>query len=448
MHQYLRYDPGQIQREPDTIFDFSDTQGIIRAAEQCNGSGDCRKTEITGGTMCPSYMATREEHTTTRARANILREYLSRSPRQNPYNHQEIYDVMDLCLSCKACKSECPSNVDIAKYKAEFLQHYYDSNGIPLRTRLIANIAPLSRLAFVWPAAYHWLTTHPLPSGRMKRTLGIAAERSLPRLAEQRFRLWMRRHLKTSQPAEAFPNGSVYLFADEFTEYNDAHLGSASVLLLNALGYYVNVVPHPQSGRAYLSKGLVRKAARLARRNVEVFQDIISDTSPLIGVEPSAILSFRDEYPQLVGEKLKPAALEMGKHAYLLEEFLLREMKAGKIRKEQFHLEQKTMLLHGHCHQKALASTSPTLEVLAFPENYTVREIPSGCCGLAGSFGYEEEHYQISMRVGELVLFPAIRTAEVETLIVAPGTSCRHQIQDGTGRKAWHPVEVLFAALA
>lgn len=448
MNHHLRFDSAQTHREPDTIFDFSDTRGIIRATEQCNGSGDCRKTEVIGGTMCPSYMATREEHTTTRARANILREYLSHSPKQNPYNHQEIYDVMDLCLSCKACKSECPSNVDIAKYKAEFLQHYYDSNGIPLRTLLIANIAPLSRLAFLWPRAYHWMTQHPWPSGKMKQALGFAEARSFPRLADQRFRVWMRQHLKTIQPVDRFPNGSVFLFADEFTEYNDAHHGSISVLLLNALGYYVRVIPHPQSGRAYLSKGLVRKAARLARRNVKVFKDQISEETPLIGIEPSAILSFRDEYPQLVGDGLKDAALELGKHAYLLEEFLSREMNAGRIRKEQFHREKKKILLHGHCHQKALSSTAPTKAVLSLPENYEVEEIPSGCCGMAGSFGYEVEHYEISMRVGELVLFPAVRKAEAETIIVAPGTSCRHQIADGTEKKALHPAEVLFAALA
>ena len=231
------------------------------------------------------------------------------------------------------------------------------------------------------------MTQHPWPSGKIKKTLGIAEARSLPPLADQRFRVWMRQHLKTSLAMERYPNGSVFLFADEFTEYNDAHLGSISVLLLNALGYFVRIVSHPQSGRAYLSKGLLRKAARLARRNVEIFKDQITEHTPLIGIEPSAILSFRDEYPQLVGEELKDAALEIGNHAYLIEEFLSREINAGRIRKEQFHRERRKILLHGHCHQKALSSTAPTTAVLSLPENYTVEEIPSGCCGMAGSFG-------------------------------------------------------------
>ncbi|RLD41467.1 MAG: FAD-binding oxidoreductase, partial [Bacteroidetes bacterium] len=244
-----------------------------------------------------------------------------------------------------------------------------------------------------------------------------------------------------------FPNGKVYLFNDEFTRFNDADIGIKAIRLLTKLGYEVIIPKHVESARTYLSKGLVKKAKLLATKNVEMLKDIISETTPLIGIEPSAILSFRDEYPELVPSSFVEDAKALGKNALMIDEFLEREMKSGKVKKEQFSDDKKTIKLHGHCHQKSLASTTPTLFVLGFPENYTVEEIPSGCCGMAGSFGFEKEHYELSMKVGELVLFPAVRKAERETLIAAPGTSCRHQIKDGTDRKALHPVEILFDAL-
>lgn len=447
MNTSLRYEAGHSEREIKTIFDFSNTGGILRAAEQCNGSGDCRKTELSGGTMCPSYMATREEHTTTRARANILREFLTHSPKQNPFDHKEIFDIMDLCLSCKACKSECPSNVDIAKYKAEFLQHYYDSNGISLRTRAIANIGLLNQWASLWPNTYNYFINNRVTSSLIKKTLGFASERSIPKLAKKSFSKWMKEHLKAGRPASVFPNGTVYIFADEFTNYTDALIGSKAVLLLNALGYFVDQAKHDQSGRTYLSKGLVRKAAALANTNVRSLQNIITENSPLIGIEPSAILTFRDEYPDLVSDDLKEAAISLGNNALMFEEFIVGEFRKGKILQNAFHINSQSIRLHGHCHQKALSSTGVSAEMLSIPENYKVEEIPSGCCGMAGSFGFEAEHYETSMKVGELVLFPEIRKTADDIILAAPGTSCRHQIADGTGRKAYHPIEILFDAL-
>jgi FAD/FMN-containing dehydrogenase/Fe-S oxidoreductase len=446
MNTSLRYESGRPERHIHTHFDFSSSGGILRALEQCNGSGDCRKTEVAGGTMCPSYMATREEHTTTRARANILREFLTHSPRHNPFDHQEIYDVMDLCLSCKGCKSECPSNVDMSRYKAEFLQHYHDVNGLSLRVRAVAYISSLHRLASVYPRIYNAIVKNPALSTWIKKTLGFAQERELPLLNRQRFTRWLKKHNRRSR-RKNFPNGRVWLFSDEFTQYTDGAVGKAAVKLLNALGYSVTVPPHVYSGRTFLSKGLVRKAASLARRNVEMLAPIISENEPLIGIEPSAILSFRDEYPDLVGDELKKSAEMIAPHVLMIDEFIMREYEAGRISSDAFTREHLQVMLHGHCHQKALSSTGPTKLMLSIPVNYQVSEIPSGCCGMAGSFGYEEEHYSLSMKVGELVLFPNVRAAGASVAIAAPGTSCRHQIKDGTGREALHPVELLYRAL-
>ena len=224
--------------------------------------------------------------------------------------------------------------------------------------------------------------------------------------------------------------------------------GKKAILLLTRLGYRVETPPHAESGRTFLSKGLIKKARRIAIRNVEIFKDIVTEESPLIGIEPSAILSFRDEYPDLVGDSLKQDAQKLARNTLTADEFLAREFSSGKIKKEWFTKEKKHIKLHGHCYQKALSSTRYTLQILSFPENYTVEEIPSGCCGMAGSFGFEKEHYSLSMKIGELVLFPAVRKTDPEVLIAAPGTSCRHQIKEGTEREAMHPVNILYHALA
>lgn len=444
MNSSLRYEPGKPARKTETMFDFGDAGGFLRAVEQCNGSGDCRKTEIIGGTMCPSYMASRDENSTTRARANTLREFFSNSEKTNPFDHREIYDSLDLCLSCKGCKSECPSNVDMAMYKAEFLHHWYKSHGIPIRTRLIANISKINKLGMLVPEVFNFFATNRFTSALLKKTLGFAASRSIPRLYDITLRSWA----KTRAVSEvSYPNGNVFLFADEFTDYNDVEIGIKAIMLLNKLGYHVEIPLHAESGRAYLSKGLVSEAKKLAISNVNMLKDLVTASSPLIGIEPSAILTFRDEYPNLVGSELKEQANSLAAHCLMFDEFIMSQVAAGKISKAQFSSEARNITLHGHCHQKSLASTGPTKEMLSLPENYTVNEIKSGCCGMAGSFGYEKEHFELSQKVGELVLFPAVRNTPVDTIISAPGTSCRHQIKDGTGRTAQHPVEVLFDAL-
>ncbi|HKL07857.1 MAG TPA: 4Fe-4S dicluster domain-containing protein, partial [Bacteroidales bacterium] len=442
----LRYQPDRKEPEIKTIFDFSAVGGIVRATEKCNGSGDCRKTELSGGTMCPSYMATRNETDVTRARANILREFLTHSPQKNPFDHPEIKEVMDLCLSCKACKSECPSNVDVAKLKAEFLQQYYDVHGIPLRSKLIAYITEINKLASIWPGLYNFLMGNRIFSSILLRMIGFAPQRSMPLLANQTLKRWMKSYIQSLKPDNGYKS-KIYLFNDEFTNYNDTDVGIKTVQLFNRLGYEVVIPKHIDSGRTYLSKGLLRKAKKIAIQNVNYLKNIITEDTPLLGIEPSAILTFRDEYPDLVGSKLKETAINLGKNALMVDEFLKLEIDKGNITKEQFTREKKHIKLHGHCQQKAVASTAGTLFLLSFPENYTTEEIPSGCCGMAGSFGFEKEHYEVSMKIGEMILFPAVRSAGKEILIAAPGTSCRHQIKDGTGRKAFHPLEILYDAL-
>jgi FAD/FMN-containing dehydrogenase/Fe-S oxidoreductase len=446
MNTSLRFEPGKSVKDIETVFDFSHDHGILKAVEKCNGSADCRKTSILGGTMCPSYMATKDETHSTRARANILREFLTNSPNKNPFDHKEIYDVMDLCLSCKACKSECPSNVDITKYKAEFLQHYYDDHGVPFRTRMIADIKRTNSIGALLPAVFNFFVSNKFFSGVAKQILGFAPKRTIPTLYKITLRKWF---CKFSEQLDisALTNGKVFLFADEFTDYNDTEIGIKAIKLLTKLGYQVELPKHMISGRTYLSKGLLRKAKKIANTNVTLLKDVITEGTPLLGIEPSGILAFRDEYKELVDEQLKESSAKLALSCFMIDEFIAKEFEKGNITKELFSKEVRNIRLHGHCHQKSLASTEPTKKMLEIPANFKVVEIKSGCCGMAGSFGYEAEHYDVSMKVGELVLFPEIRKSSEDTLIVAPGTSCRHQIKDGTGRKAYHPVEVLFDAL-
>ena len=436
----LRVIPGKAIPEFNTIFDFSRYRGYFRSIEKCNGSGDCRKSEIMGGTMCPTFMATRDEDKSTRGRANILREFLYNNEKSNPFDHQEIYDILDLCISCKACKAECPSNVDMAKLKAEFLQHYYDIHGVPLRSRLVGYLPRLNKLAvLVRPVSNFFMDT-----ALLKRAIGFSTRRSVPKLSKITLNRWVNNGIPLPQ---AEPKGKIYLFNDEFTNFNESDIGIKAILLLTRLGYEVKIPVHKESGRTFLSKGLVRTAKKVAAENVALLKDIISEKTPLVGIEPSAILAFRDEYPELVEKELQPDAEKLGKSALLFEEFIAAEMEKGNITPEIFTTEEKQILLHGHCQQKAVASTEPTKKMLSLPKNYSVKEIPSGCCGMAGSFGYEKEHYDLSQKIGEMVLFPAVREAAEKVIISAPGTSCRHHIKDGTGRAAKHPVEVLYEAL-
>lgn len=441
MDTHLRVQQKPAGRTIKTTFDFSNEDGILRLAEKCSGSGDCRKMPISGGTMCPSYMATRLEKDTTRARANILRQFLSNEVDEQPFHHQEIKEIMDLCLSCKGCKTECPSGVDVAKMKAEFLQQYYDKNGIPFRAKLIANFSQQMKLVSKFPGLFNWFYSIRLFRKTANKIVGFHPDRTMPALGKETLLHWYKKHAVKKSTKQ------LYFFCDEFTNYNDTEIGKKAILLLEALGYEVIIPLHQESGRTYLSKGLVKKAAAIANANIELLSGLVSAATPLIGIEPSAILTFRDEYIDLADKKNKTAATTLAANSFTIEEFLSKQAVAGLIDRSLFSSEKMELHIHGHCYQKALSTQQSILDTVQLPVNFKAKLIPSGCCGMAGGFGYEKEHYEISQQVGELVLFPAVKAIPEHDIIVASGTSCRHQVKDGTSKKALHPVEVLFDAL-
>ena len=443
MDENLRYQPDRTEPKIETLLDFSASQGILREAEKCNGSGDCRKLPEFGGTMCPSYRATRNEKDTTRARANALREFLTHSEKPNKFNHKELKEVFDLCLSCKACASECPSSVDVASLKAEFQYQYQKANGVSLRTKLFAYNNKLNAFGSQLPKITNMLFSNSFSSTILKNLSGIAKNRSLPLLSTMSLNKYFQPIINQMNKNNFIK--TVYLFNDEFTNHLDAEIGIDAIELLQALKYNIIIVNHSESGRAFLSKGLLKQAKKLANQNVSIFKDLISLETPLIGIEPSAILTFKDEYLKLADDK--EAAQQIAKHTFLIEEFIQQEIVLGNIKPEKFTSESKTIKFHGHCHQKALSNQASSFAVLNLPENYKVTIIPSGCCGMAGSFGYEKEHYAISMQIGEQTLFPAVRNASRDVLISANGISCRHQIKDGTRRIAKHPITILREAL-
>ena len=435
MDKSLRYSIDRKEPEVKTIQDFSDNQGILKLAEKCNGSGDCRKPASAGGAMCPSYRATKDEKDTTRARANTLREFLTNSKKSNKFNHQELKEVFDLCLSCKACASECPSNVDVAALKSEFLYQYQEENGYSFRNSMFANNVKYNKIGSLFPS----LTNLVLNTFLTKSIMGISLKRSVPKLTSKTLKSWYNKQTNSSSKK------IIYVFCDEFTNFYDTEIGKDTIIVLKRLGYNPTFIKHPESGRSFISKGFLKEAKVIANKNVSIFKDLITNKIPLIGIEPSAILTFRDEYIRLADDV--NSAKIIAKNTFTIEEFLQNEFEKGNIRTNQFTTEKKSIKIHGHCHQKALSTTHATFSILNIPENYSPTIMNTGCCGMAGSFGYEKEHYKISMQVGEDTLFPKIRNTSKETEIIASGTSCRHQILDGTNRYAKHPITVLREAI-
>ena len=421
----------------------SQTHALMCSVEQCNGAGDCRKSNLMGGTLCPAYKVSGDETKTTRARANVIREILTRGG-----DESLVKEVLDSCLACKGCRSECPSNVDMTRLRAELLQHHYDRHGTPLRTWLVARMALLEKWGHAVAPLYNFVAGWRPTAALVKRIVRFAPQRSIPSLSCHTMRTLVAQESRRSQPSA--PKGTVYLFADEFTDLQEAELGLTFARLLMCLGYHVEVPHHVESGRAAISKGCLRYAKRLAERNVEWLADKIDEQHPLVGIEPSCILTFRDEYPDLVSAELRQKALRLGKNCLLYDEFLQREMEKGHITPDDFRQDPIDIWLHGHCHQKALVGIEKTAAALRLLRGAQIHIIPSGCCGMAGSFGYEKEHYQTSLAIGEMVLFPTVRKAVSEaktkitpTIVAAPGTSCRQQILDGTGIRAVHPIEIL-----
>ena len=424
----------------------SQMNALMCSIEQCNGAGDCRKSNLIGGTLCPAYKVSGDELKTTRARANVLREILTRGG-----DDAQIKEELDSCLACKACKRECPSNVDMAKLRAEMLQHYYDQHGTPLRSFLVAHMADIERFGTKIRPLYNGISSWKLSSSLIKKIIGFSVNRQIPALSRYSMRKLVEKEL--SRFPVARPKKNVYLFADEFTNLQEAELGLDFARLLMRLGYQVEIPQHVESGRAAISKGCLKHAKALATKNVRLLAHKVTDSHPLIGIEPSCILSFRDECPDLVPAELRSDAQALAKNCLLYDEFLRQEMTEGNISSADFEDTAVEIWLHGHCHQKALTGIDKTTEVLdQLLSGAQIHVIPSGCCGMAGSFGYEKEHYKTSLEIGEMILFPAVRKAvsgssDSPAIVAAPGTSCRQQILDGTGVKAVHPIEILYRFL-
>jgi FAD/FMN-containing dehydrogenase/Fe-S oxidoreductase len=443
MTSHLRFGPAYRTWEPATSLDFSAQGGFAASVEMCNGIGVCRKK--LEGTMCPSYMATLDEEHSTRGRANALRAVLSGQVPREDFTGRRLYEVMDLCLECKACKAECPANVDMAKLKYEFLAHYYRAHGLPLRNRLFGRIHALARLGSALAPVSNWVARSAPHRWLLERVAGIDRRRPLPAFAPASFERWFAGH----RPAGDGPRGEVVLFHDTFNTYQTPEVAIAATRFLEASGYRVSLADRGCCGRPAISKGLLDEARGLAADNVRRLAGAARRGLPIVGLEPSCLLTLRDEYPELV--RTEEARLVAGQ-ALLLEEFVQRESAAG--RPPPFPAAPggpegaaRPALLHGHCHQKALAGTGPTVAVLR-AAGFAVTEVDSGCCGMAGSFGFEREHYDLSMKLVERRLAPAVRQADPATAVCAPGVSCRQQIEHATGRRARHPAELLWEALA
>ena len=448
---------------------------LMCSIEQCNGAGDCRKSNLIGGTLCPAFKVSGDETKATRARANVLREILTRGwaseafavancvpqferntssncetqfATMNILKSKELAEVLDSCLACKGCRSECPSNVDMTRLRSEILQQKYDVSGMPLRSFAVSYMATVEQLGhIVWPF-YNLFASWKFSSNIIKRIIKFTTERDIPTLSRVTMRTAVKRECRKHRDKAI--KGKVYLFADEFTNFQEAELGLTFAKLLLRLGYEVEIPKHVESGRAAISKGNLKLAKKFALKNVNLLKDKVSEQTPLIGIEPSCILSFRDEYPDLVPAELRSQAQQLGRNALLFDEFIMREVTAGRISSNDFKADAVEIWLHGHCHQKALVGTEKTVQAFKLLNGAKVHVIPSGCCGMAGSFGYEKEHYQTSLAIGEMVLFPTIRKAVANAdgvtpcIVSAPGTSCRQQILDGTGVHAVHPIEILY----
>jgi len=442
MTENLRYGADYSPLPIKEHIDFSEDQGFHRAVEMCNGAGICRKK--TTGTMCPSFMVTRDEEHSTRGRANALRAAFSGKLPTDELTSPRMYEVMDLCIECKACKAECPSSVDMAKIKFEFLAQYYDKHGVSLRTRLFADIAFWSRLnsGFIAPLV-NWGINNKLMRWGLEKFMGISSQRQLPQFARQPFTGWFNQRQNGVNGTPA--NKKVVLFNDTFNTYNYPQTAIAATEVLEAAGFEVILPGHKCCGRPMISKGLVDKARKAAQDTIEQLAPLAEQGIPIVGLEPSCLLSLRDEYFYLLPHDQKRVKL-VAEQCYTFEEFISKLADEGELDLE-FKAEPGEVLLHGHCHQKALVGTGPSKRTLTLPSGYSVTEVDSGCCGMAGSFGYEAEHHDISIAMAERRLLPAVRKQSHNTIIAAAGVSCRQQIKHGTGRQALHPAEILRAAI-
>ena len=438
--RYSNYKP----MEPKTFLDFTPEGGLLGAVEMCNGAAVCRK--LKAGTMCPSYMATKDEKDTTRGRANALRNALAGKVFEpKDFTSKRTYEVMDLCLSCKACKTECPSSVDMAKIKTEFLAQYQAAHGTPLRSRVFGHIHTLSRLSAPVAPVTNFAMKTPL-AGPAMRALGVHPSRKLPMFQRQTFPRVLKTYRQDNPMAGRKTRGQVVYFHDTFATYNYPQIGLAAVRLLEAAGFEVVLEERRACcGRPMLSRGLVQDARRVARRNVNLLAPYVKRGVPIVGTEPSCMLTFRDEYADLLPNDADVALL--AENSFMIDEFLAKLAAEDDLGIDWLGRSGPDVLFHGHCHQKALIGISPSLSILR-EAGCRPRETGAGCCGMAGSFGFEAEHYDVSKTIAEERLLPAIEAASPETVIAVAGVSCRQQIDHFTGSTPRHIAEVLAERIA
>ncbi|MGH7795935.1 MAG: FAD-binding and (Fe-S)-binding domain-containing protein [Candidatus Binatia bacterium] len=437
MTESLKISPQYKPWEPRTTLDFAGQGGFARAVEMCSGMGECRKK--LDGTMCPSYMGTLDEEHSTRGRANALRNAIAGRAPEEEFTGKRLYDVMDLCLECKACKAECPSNVDMAKLKYEFLDHYHRANGLPLRNRMFGRIETLNRIGSSLAPLSNWFASSGINRWLMEIFAGIDRRRPLPKFANETFEDWFKKYKEAEGDGS---KGEVVLFYDTFNNFNTPNVAIAATRFLEKSGYRVLLADKKCCGRPMISKGMLSQAKENAAWNVDKLAPYADKGTPIVGLEPSCLLTLRDEYPEFIRTS---AAKKVAENSFLLEEFVMREHKEGRLALQSNGNGRKA-LLHGHCHQKALVGTAPTIAMLK-AAGYEVSEVDSGCCGMAGSFGFEKEHYDLSTKIGNRRLAPAVKAAGADVEIVAPGISCRQQIDHLAGRKAKHPAELLLEVI-
>ncbi len=436
--EQLRIGPDYHPAEPArTLLDFSDQGGFARAVEMCSGVGACRKS--TGGTMCPSYMVTRDEMHSTRGRANALRLVMAGGlPADGgPLSNETLFEALDLCLQCKACKSECPSQVDMAKLKSEFLYQYYAGRPRPLSHLLMGQIFRLNPVGSALAPLANATLGNSLFKWLLEKTAGIDRRRTLPTFARDHFRKWFRKHTVDSRSGQ---RGSVVLLDDCFTTYNNPAVGIAAVRVLEASGYRVRLAGLACCGRPAISKGLLKLGRELARENVARLLPLVRQGLPVVGCEPSCLVTLVDEYRDF---RLGHAAQEVADRCTLVDAFVADPARVPELGLSRL---QRRVLLHGHCQQKATLGTAGTLAALRRIPGLDVRELDSGCCGMAGSFGYERGHHDVSVALANRVLLPAA-AADPEAILAAPGFSCRSQVHGLAGINAVHPIELLAAQL-
>ena len=438
MEENLRYGKNYQAQPIETVFDFSIDGDYAGAVEMCNGMGACRKLD---GSMCPSYIATRDEEHSTRGRANLLRAALSGNLPEHDLSSKRLYESLDLCLECKACKSECPSGVDMTKLKYEFLDKFYAKNRMPLRNKIFGNINKFNRMgSALAPLANFIMNSYP---GRLMANVmfGVSMNRQMPKFANQNLVSWFR-----NRPAdlESATKDTVVFFNDTFTNYNYPEAGKAAIKVLEAAGFNVELADSRCCGRPLMSKGLLKEAKNNARYNVDMLHAYVSQGIPIVGCEPSCVFTLTDEYPDLLQDEKSKLIAE---NSFLIDEFIIKHIKDNDIALD-FKQDTKNVLFHGHCHQKSMIGTQYSMEMLNMPPGYTAELVNAGCCGMAGSFGYEKEHYEISMKIGGEGVFPAVNAKDSTWDVAVMGISCRQQIEHGTEHKPRHMIEVFADSLA